>query len=369
MNLLVTGGAGFIGAHTVEALRARGETVRVIDALTQPVHEPGVASPDDDAFIRGDVRDRAAWEAALDGIDAVVHLAAYQDYLPDYSTFFHTNATGTALLYELIREHALPVRRVVYASSQSVYGEGQVLCDEHGVVAAAQRLADDMARGDFDARCSQCGRVSPKPVPMSEDFQAPHNAYGIAKLAGEQAALVLGEQTGVETVALRYAIVHGPGQSPRNAYSGLLRSACLSLLGGRAPVVFEDGKQLRDYVAIDDVVSANLLALDHPDAPGRAYNVGGARTWSVLEVLDALGDVAPEPRAPEIPGLFRVGDVRHTIGDLSRLRALGWEPNTDLVQTWRRYWAWLSEQDLGARTVGDAFEDMQRRGVLRSAKM
>lgn len=368
MNVLVTGGAGFIGSHTVRALAARGDRVRVLDALTPPVHAAGRA-PDLGApaeIVFGDVRTKEDWERALDGIDAVVHLAAYQDYLPDFSRFFTVNAAGTALLYEVIVERMLEVRRVVVASSQSIYGEGAARCDADGVVVPDQRRPQDLARGDWAARCPRCRREV-EPVPTPEDLAEPRNAYGISKLAAERAALALGDAYGIETVALRFAIVHGAGQSPRNAYSGLLRSACLALRAGRAPVVFEDGRQLRDYVAIEDAVAAILAGLDHPLAPGSAYNVGGARSFSVLEVLEALNAIVPRPIPPEVPGLYRVGDVRHTIGDLGCLRALGWEPRTGLEGTWRTYWEWLNRQNVDETVASVAHEEMVRKGVLRVA--
>ena len=366
MRVLVTGGAGFIGSHTARALVTKGHEVRVLDALTQPVHPPGyepLAEPGIE-FVRGDVRDKGAWTECLAGVDAVMHFAAYQDYGLDFSRFTSVNVTGTALLYEVIVEQRLEIERIVLASSESVYGEGQVRCADHGVVAAAQRTPDRLARGDFDARCSVCDAPSP-PEPMTEEFAAPHNAYGTSKLAAERLGLVLGAHHGLPTVALRYAIVHGPGQSPRNAYSGLLRAASLALLAGQAPVLFEDGEQRRDYIGIDDVVAANLLALEHPDAPGRAYNVGGARSWTVREVVDALNQIVDDPREPELPGLHRVGDVRHTIGDLSGLRALGWEPRADLVEVWRGYWSWLRGLTLPGEIVSDALSDMRNRGILR----
>lgn len=366
--VLVTGGAGFIGLAAARALRTRGDAVRLLDALTQPVHEPDAAGPEGFDLVRGDVRSKDEWVRALDGVDAVLHCAAYQDYLTDFSTFFHVNAAGTALLYEVIVERSLPVRRVVVASSQAVYGEGAYRCDRDGVVACEPRPRSRLEAGDFEQRCPRCGGAV-EPVPTSEDFGDPRNAYGISKLAQEKAALALGETYGIPTVALRYSIVHGAGQSPRNAYSGLLRSACLNLLAGRPPVAFEDGRQLRDYVAIDDVTAANLLALDHPDAPGHVYNVGGGRAMSVLEVIDALREIAGVDLEPSVPGTYRVGDTRHIVSDISRLRSLGWEPLADLRAIWRDYWTWLQTLDVPKDIAARAYDEMLARGVLRPSRI
>ena len=366
MKVLITGGAGFIGSHTAKALLDRGDDVRVLDALTQPVHPAGASGPVGVHFIRGDVRDRDTWQRALDGVDAVFHLAAYQDYLPDFSTFFHVNAAGTALLYEVAVANNLNLKRVVVASSQAVYGEGAYRCDRDGIVPAKNRPMERLARGDWEQRCPRCGGAV-EPVATAEHIAEPRNSYGISKRAQESTALVLGETYGIESVALRYSIVHGAGQSPRNAYSGLLRSAALNLLGGRAPVAFEDGRQLRDYVALEDVVAANLLALDHPEAPGAAYNVGGGRAWTVLEVIDALNAIVDEPIEASAPGTYRVGDTRHIVSDVSALKALGWEPKADLKDVWRRYWDWLRSLDLEGNVAVQAFEDMLARGVLRDA--
>ncbi|MGH2830095.1 MAG: NAD-dependent epimerase/dehydratase family protein [Actinomycetota bacterium] len=366
MKILVTGGAGFIGLGTARALAARGDEVRILDALTQPVHEPGAAGPGEFELLRGDVRSKDDWIKALDGVDAVMHMAAYQDYRTDFSTFFHVNAAGTALLYEVIVERSLPVQRVVVASSQAVYGEGAYRCPRDGIVACEPRPRERLEAGDFEQRCPRCGGAV-EPVPTPEEMGDPRNAYGISKLAQERAALALGETYGIPTAALRYSIVHGPGQSPRNAYSGLLRSACLNLLAGAPPVAFEDGLQRRDYVAIEDVVAANLLALDHFDAPGRAYNVGGDRAWTVLEVLDALRGLTGVEVGPAVPGTYRVGDTRHIVSDIARLRTLGWEPQADLTEVWRRYWEWLGSLGVDPGIAVRAYEDMLARGVLRSS--
>lgn len=366
MRVLVTGGAGFIGLATANALRARGDEVRIMDALTQPVHAPDATGPEGFDFVRGDVRVKDDWVRALDGIDAVCHFAAYQDYLKDFSTFFHVNAAGTAMLYEVIVERTLPVSRIVIASSQAVYGEGMYRCDLDGIVTCKPRPKERLQRGEFDQRCPECGGPV-DPIPTSEDVADPLSPYGISKLAQEKIALALGHTYELPTVAMRYSIVHGAGQSPRNAYSGLLRSTALNLLAGIPPVAFEDGAPQRDYVAIGDVVRANLIALDHPDAPGRAYNVGGDASWTVLEVIESLCDIAGGGVEPLIAGLYRVGDTRHIISDVSRLRALGWEPEADLKEVWREYWTWLSGLGVDPQIAWRAHEDMIQRGVLRKA--
>ena len=366
MRVLVTGGAGFIGQHTVRALRARGDSVRVLDALTPPVHASGVRPrfPDGVEFIHGDVCSRDDWMRAADGVEAIVHLAAYQDYLTDFSRFFYVNSFGTALCYELIVRDRLPIRRVVIASSQAVYGEGAISCPSHGTSMPDRRSRQSLDHRDWEVRCSRCGGPA-RSLPTLEAAANPASSYGISKLAAEKAAIVLGETYGIETVALRYSIVHGEGQSPRNAYSGLLRSVALRLLAGEPPVVFEDGLQLRDYVAIEDVVAANLIALDHPKAPGHAFNVGGGHAWTVLEVVEALQKIAGTNLAPQSSTVYRVGDVRHIVSDISSLQQLGWTPRANLEQVWRRYWNWLRDTHPTRGTLEAAHARMSEEGVLR----
>lgn len=364
MRVLVTGGAGFIGLAAANALKARGDEVRIMDALTQPVHPPGAKGPQGFEFVAADVSVKDEWIKALDGVDAVMHFAAYQDYLPDFSKFFRVNAAGTALMYETIVERNLPIERVVVASSQAVFGEGAYTCEDDGFVAPEPRSPEQLSGREWEPRCPQCGAAI-DPARTPEEMADPRSSYGISKLAQEQVALALGGAHGIPTVALRYSIVHGAGQSPRNAYSGLLRSACLNLLAGLPPIVFEDGLQQRDYVAIDDVTSANLLALDHPDAPGRAYNVGGGKSWTILEVLDALRDVTGVTVDPMLPGVWRVGDTRHIISDISRLQQLGWNPAADLKRVWGGYWDWLRALDVDPAIARRAYDDMIARGVLR----
>jgi dTDP-L-rhamnose 4-epimerase len=367
MKVLVTGGAGFIGGHTVELLLARGYAVRVLDALLPPVH-PSPAWPSwlPDAVERqqGDVRDRAALAAALRGVEAVIHLAAYQDYLPDFSTFFHTNAVGTALIYEIAVAERLPLQRVVVASSQAVYGEGWYECTQDGPQYPPPRPREQLERGEWDPRCPRCGAAM-QWRPTGEERVDPHNQYALSKYTAERIALVLGARWEIPSVALRYSITQGRRQSFTNAYSGILRSFTLRLLTGRRPVVYEDGQQVRDYVFVEDVARATVLALEDPRLVGRAWNVGSGRPTTVLEYAARLARYLGVDLPPELPGLYRAGDTRHIVSDISAIRALGWEPTADLDTIIADYVEWARRQPALQDHYDAALRTMLASGTLR----
>ncbi len=365
-RVLVTGGAGFIGSHTVDALLARGYDVRILDALLPPVHDGRwpVYVPGSVDRIMGDVRDKTAIRRALDGVHIVYHFAAYQDYLTDFSTFFHVNAAATALLYELIVESRLPIDLVVVASSQAVYGEGTYRCSSCGLVHPDQRLESQLARGQWEIECPTCR--GPLVVELTNEATVrPHNSYAMSKRSQEEIALSLGRRYGIRSVALRYSIVQGPRQSFRNAYSGALRSFAVRVLHGRAPVVYEDGLQQRDYVGIGDVVRANLLPLDRPDMASEAYNVGGDRSLTVTELATLVAREAGVDVHPYLPGSYRIGDTRHVRSDVSRLGAFGWRPEVPQERVVREYLAWARQQPDLADTYEQAERRMRDTGVLR----
>lgn len=366
MRALVTGGAGFIGSHIADALLARGYEVRVLDNLEPRVHPAGRPAYLSRAieFIVGDVRDRATVERALADVEVVFHEAAYQDYMPDYSKFFHSNVVSTALLFEIIREKRIGVRKVVVASSQSVYGEGQYLCAEHGFLLPEARTVEQLDRGDWNLRCPKCAGEL-EPVPLREEYANPAGPYGVSKFAQEMAALRLGKLLDIPTVALRYSIVQGARQSFYNAYSGICRIFTRALRSGKTPVIFEDGKQLRDYVHVSDVVAANLLVLDNPRADGQAFNVGSGQATTVLEYGYALTRRMNARVAPAIPGTYRVGDVRHTVSSVSKLESLGWTTTKGLKEIFDDYLAWLDATPDPGDYFTAAFEAMQRSGVVR----
>lgn len=358
-RVLVTGGAGFIGSHTVDLLLARGYRVRILDILQPRVHPRGKPDylPADAELVVGDVANRAHLEPALRGVDYVIHLAAYQDYLPDFSTFIHTNTESTALLFELIVARRLPVRKVVVASSQAVYGEGKYLCPRHGLVYPDPRPLEQLRRGDWELHCSDCGEAL-QPQWITEDTVRPFTAYGISKYALELLAFRLGRRYGIPATAMRYTYVQGPRNSFYNAYSGVCRIFTLRVLNGAPPPVYEDGRQMRDYVWVGDVAEANVLCMERPEADFRAFNVGGGRPVTVLEFARAVLKATDAEGAlePEVRGVFRSGDTRHTFSDISALAALGWKPTLGTEEVVSRYVEWV-------RTRADArdyYEESER---------
>ncbi len=368
MKALVTGGAGFIGSHLVEALLNRGIDVVVLDNLEARVHggSPAVSFPDGVEFIRADVREKSAWKAALSDVEFVFHEAAYQDYMPDYGKFFDTNVVSTALMYEVINEQRLPVRKVVVASSQAVYGEGQYDCEEHGLMLPPARSRSQMMRADWEVRCPACDREM-KPRRLHESHPNPYNPYALSKYSQEMAALRLGRGTGVPTVALRYSIVQGARQSPFNAYSGICRIFTMRLLNGCSPIIYEDGAQQRDYCHIDDVVAANLLVAQDDRANFEAFNVGSGRATTVREYATHLRHATGRGLVPVIPGKFRVGDNRHSVSSITKLGALGWAPKKGLEEIMRDYWEWLQASGMGTQFDTSADADMERNGVVCAA--
>lgn len=368
-KVLVTGGAGLIGSHTVDLALEKGYDVRILDNLQPRVHPAGKPKyvPPDVDFIVGDVRNREDMAKALEGVQYVFHLAAYQDYMPDFSTFFQVNTVSTALLYELIVERKYPVRKVVMASSQSTYGEGKYACEEHGVTYPPPRPVEQLARGEWEVVCAACGRVM-TPLPIDEARVNPHTAYGISKYALEMAGIELGRKYGIPAVAMRYSIVQGPRNSFYNAYSGICRIFTLRLLHDRPPLVYEDGGQLRDYVYAGDVAQANLLVLERAEADYQAFNVGGERGTTVLEYARIVSDVCGKTFAPEVPGLFRFGDTRHTVSSTEKLRGLGWAPTVPLERFVEEYVAWVREQPDAEEYYLEAERRMKARNIVRSTE-
>jgi len=369
MNILITGGAGFIGSHTAEALIKKGYKVRILDNLTEPVHQNGkpLYIPDGAEFIKGDVRSKDDWIKALKNIDVVYHFAAYQDYLPDFSKFFHVNSVGTALLYEVAVEKKIPLKKVIVASSQAVYGEGKYLCDKDGIQYPNIRSKAQLDKGIWEIPCPVCGGKM-KPLWTDESKVNPQNQYAISKYTQELIAINLGRRYNIPTVCMRYSIVQGPRQSFYNAYSGACRIFSLSYYFGKQPTIYEDGQQLRDFVNIEDVVEANILVLEKPEANFQVFNVGGGKAYTVIEFAQIVANIFGVEFKPNIPGKYRFGDTRHIMSDISKLKNLGWSPKYSPEKSVRDYKEWLESQNLKSSILEYAEKTMEKLNVVISIK-
>ncbi|MEU2582893.1 NAD-dependent epimerase/dehydratase family protein [Streptomyces avermitilis] len=325
MRVLVTGGAGFIGSHVVEALGAGG-------------HEPVVFDLREDAG--ADVRDRDAVARALTGVDAVCHQAAMVGLgngFTDAAEYVSRNDLGTAVLLTAMAEAG--VRRLVLAGSMVVYGEGRYLCEWHGVVRPGPRTVTDLAAGRFEPTCPACGEAL-SPGLVGEDAPVdPRNVYATTKLAQEHLAAAWARSTGGSAVSLRYHNVYGPRMPRDTPYAGVASFFRSALARGEAPRVFEDGAQRRDFVHVRDVAAANVAALEASSPVGAltVYNTGSGEPHTVGAMARALAAAYGGPE-PVVTGEYRLGDVRHITADSSRLRAeLGWKAETGFEDGMREF--------------------------------
>jgi dTDP-L-rhamnose 4-epimerase len=368
MRILVTGGAGFIGSHTCDRLVELGHEVTVLDALTAPVHRdgrPSYLTPGVELYV-GDVRNRELLANLMRRTDAVYHFAAYQDYLPDFARFVDVNVVSTALIYEIAVAEGLDLQRIVVASSQSAMGEGLYRCPVDGEQTPGMRPESALAARRWEIPCPQCGgELEMERTP--ERVSNPQNAYGMSKYAEELQAINLGRRYEIPTVALRYSIVQGPRQSVYNAYSGACRIFCLHYAQGGAPTVYEDGRAIRDYVNIEDVVDANELVLTHQDAVGRVFNVGGGRAYTTWELAEIVRVHYGSDRPARITGEYRFGDTRHIFSGTEALESLGWRARNTPVESVAAYAEWLKSQADLDRVLKHADETMRSLGVVRGS--
>lgn len=371
MKVLLTGGAGFIGSHTADALLRCGYDVRVLDSLEEPVH-PGRRRPayldQRIEFVRGDVRDARVLLDAMQGCELVFHFAAFQDYLPTFSRFFDVNVTSTALIYELIVREKLPVRKVVVASSQAALGEGLYHDSAGRRLLPDIRPTEQLDRGEWEIRAPGGFSGPLQWQPTDETVANPQNQYGLSKIAEERVALSLGKRYEVPTVAMRYSITQGPRQSFYNAYSGACRIFCLNFHLGREPMIYEDGRQVRDFVNVQDVVDANLLVMQDDRADYEMFNVGGDKPCTVAEFASVVAGIFDAKTYEPIPcGKYRFGDTRHICSDVRKLKRLGWRPSRSIVDSVEAYKDWLAMADNAAGILDYCNLQMAKLQVVREA--
>jgi len=380
LKILVTGGAGFIGSHLVDALLARGHTVRVLDCLEPQVHGPARAWPHyadsrlpEAERIRGDLRDREALRQALQGVEVVFHEAAavgVGQSMYEVSRYMEVNTLGTAHLLDVIVNERLPLRKLIVASSMSIYGEGAYECGHCGPVYPRERTWLFEAPSDrsdpWEQRCPHCGvTVTPRPTSEEKPLQ-PNSPYAIGKKDTEELALSLGRAYNIPTVALRYFNVYGSRQALSNPYTGAAAIFATRLLNHHPPVIYEDGLQTRDFVHVSDIVQANLLALEKEEANYESFNVGTGRALSILHLAEILSQYLTGGAVrPHVTGQFRAGDIRHCFADITKIQTrLGYEPQVRFEDGVAEVVEWVRTQT-ATDTFDEAVQELTSRGLAR----
>ena len=356
MKTLVTGGAGLIGSHIVDLLIHKGHQVRILDNLAKPTHllgKPNWIAPEAE-FMKGDVRNREELDRALEGVDWVFHQAADGGFTSAISHYFTNNSLPTAVLFELIRDKH-PVKKVIVASSQAVLGEGRYQCREHGIFAPKPRSIEQLSDRNWEHHCPVCG-IEMMGSPCDETQVDPFLPYAMSKYWNEMLALNLGKLYQVPTVALRYSLTYGPRQSLFNPYTGICSIFSTRIMTGKPPIVYEDGRQTRDFMFVEDVAEANVLVAEKEEANYEVFNVGTGIGTTILDFITCLTKVYDKSVKPELRGEFRPGDVRHLVTDASKIRKLGWKPRILIEEGISRYAKWI--QNFGS--IEEYFSDAEQ---------
>jgi dTDP-L-rhamnose 4-epimerase len=364
-SILITGGAGFVGSHLADALLAAGHNVRIFDNLTRQVHHNGLPAylARDVEFLAGNIQDSAAVRRALDGMDVVYHLAAavgVGQSMYEIEHYMGTNTQGTAVLLQELLNRKSQVQKLVLASSMSIYGEGKYLCAHCGEMSPGLRSAERLRRRQWEPECPRCGEaLTPIPTDESKPLQC-SSIYALSKKDQEEMCLLFGRTYGLPVVALRYFNIYGTRQSLSNPYTGVAAIFASRLINGNSPMIFEDGRQLRDFVSVKDVVRANLLAMERPEADGMALNIGSGEPISIREVAAELSHAMQKDIPAALTSKYRAGDVRHCFADISAAgKFLGYAPRVRFADGLKDLVQWLCSQqpqDRAAEAVAQLSE-------------
>ena len=375
-NILVTGGAGFIGSNLSNKLVLRGHFVRVLDSLAPQIHgdNPALSSLYNSLdsrieFVHGSVTNSDDMMLALRGIDTVVHLAAETGTGQSMYSIRHyndVNIAGTALLLDLISNLRYPVKKIVVASSRAIYGEGKYLCSGHGTVYPKERKADALKAGDFEMHCPECDDVLTMQLTDENSMLNPNSIYGITKLSQEQMVLTVGKALGISAIAYRYQNVYGPGQSLHNPYTGILSIFSTRILNGNPVNIFEDGKESRDFVYIDDVVDVTMRGIESEARIVAALNVGSGVPTDVLSVANTLKDSLNIDVPIEVSGKYRIGDIRHNFADLTNVSAmLGYQPSVLFDAGCKKFIQWVQGQSIQRDRYEESMAELSSKGLFK----
>lgn len=375
MNVLITGGLGFIGTNlAISICRVGGHKIRIFDNLSPQIHgvipsvDNRLLGVDDIEIIRGDVCNQAAIFAAFAGIDAVVHLAAETGTAQSMYQIAHYNAVNsqaTAQMLDFLANNPHSVKKMVLASSRSIYGEGAYECATHGQVYPVARSAIQLQNQQWDPVCPICADVI-RAIPTPESARpSPASIYAATKYAQEDLIRIAGDSLGIKTAILRFQNVYGAGQSLNNPYTGILSIFSTRIRRGMSLPIFEDGAESRDFVHVQDVVQAIILALETDATNGGIFNVGSGEATTVLEIVNMLVDAFDGKIRPHVTGQYRLGDIRHCYADLSKIRKkLCFEPKISLKEGIAEFAAWVLSQPLPEDGLDKANEELKKRKMM-----
>jgi dTDP-L-rhamnose 4-epimerase len=376
VRVLISGGAGFIGSNLALKLLDKGYEVVLLDNLSKQIHGEDPEGSYTYNLIRnkcelivGDVTNFEHWKTALEGIDIVVHLAAETgtgQSMYEINKYVDVNISGTAKMMEVITNEKKQVKKVIVAASRAVYGEGKFHCNEHGVVYPVSREDKYMSQGDFEVKCPICNQ-NVDMLPTDEDSKLhPTSVYGHTKQSQEELCMIVGKSINLPVVAYRFQNVYGPGQSLKNPYTGILSIFSTRIKNGNDLNIFEDGLETRDFVYIDDVTDSIILGIESDKANFQSFNVGSSEKTDVLTVANTLKEKYESNININVSGNYRLGDIRHNLGDLTKIRTLlGYEPKVKFNEGISNFVDWVEKQNVENDTYEASIEEMKKKGLYK----
>lgn len=377
-NILITGGAGFIGSNIALKLQHLGYNVTILDILSKQIHgnDPINTSPlyrsiakAKIKFILGSVLKRKDWIKAIQEQHAIVHLAAETgtgQSMYQIKKYTDVNVGGTSLMLDILQNSEHCVQKVIVASSRAIYGEGKYSCSKDGIVYPPAREERSMSNGGFECKCPKCGGELKLEATDEESKIQPSSVYAITKQVQEQLVLTICRSMGIPSIAFRYQNVYGPGQSLSNPYTGILSIFSTQIKNRNTINIFEDGKESRDFVFIDDVVDATILGLESKDDIYDVFNVGSNEVTDILTVASTLQDKLNSEISIKITGNFRLGDIRHNYADLKKIkRVLSFEPKVDFQNGISRFCNWVNSQEIQKDNYLSTLRIMKRKGIYK----
>ncbi|MGL5780499.1 SDR family NAD(P)-dependent oxidoreductase [Cetobacterium sp.] len=375
-NILITGGAGFIGSNLALKLIERGHKVTVLDNMSKQIHGENYKNSQlykniegKVEFILGSVENREDWRKALRNIDVVVHLAAETgtgQSMYEINRYIDVNIKGTSELLDILTNEEHNIKKVVVASSRAIYGEGEYICPNHGLVYPEEREDKYMAHGDFNVKCPICDVTVELKATTEETKKHPSSIYGFTKQAQEEMCMIVGKSLKIPVVAYRYQNVYGPGQSLKNPYTGILSIFSTRIKNGNDINIFEDGQESRDFVYINDVVDATILGIEKDEANYQTFNVGTGVAITVQEVAETLKEKYNSNIEIKISGNYRLGDIRHNYADLTKIKSLlGFEPKVDFNTGISNFVNWVETQHIEEDNYEKSIEEMKKKGLYK----